>query len=785
MADFNSDSAPLNFTIVGTGFDPADRTLQTLSPDHIMSSEQTNSETGLDLSTTNLRGSDNSVRLENNSRLYGRRSSDVSLTSSEEDWLEHILQNASELHIPVHSVSPVPVHPTPTEWTKDNVLEQVNTMLDKEQESQLGLTTLTFETNMELDKSDPVDNTLCTGDTSCLNPVHMKEGIFCPQHYHSEQPHLWQIIHTLVMILCYVTTKAGKVCQLECIICADARNYTYLDAYTHVWTVHGHFFGNHFTRKGIDRRIRELILWRKNICPVDIMNICRVCGVATSKFIDSVIHATLHVRADQITRNCLHLFCLCPLYDSTLEVHNRMSHYKTCCKNEYRNLSELLNHLFSSHLYEHMFFLQDLKQWYTVTKNMNACLYWIATTPIMLFVDDYYCNTEWPELNSLALKNLMNSAEFRGTLLEKMFKQDLGLRHFVDKIILRKDSFLLLTTAIARDALALYSLQRVLQDLWEKVRWVNTEVPILESGPKRSCSLHRCVTCKDSADHSRTRDRCIDTRTLLEKGSPNAHELIWQSETANYAAYWVCTGNLCFIKKPKTRYSILNLSVRTKMARIENYYTNGKKSIISKNGNERIYNFNDYLNSVFAALPENCHSPVFIEFLDNKKSLNTEESIYFGVSAYLNSIWNLREQYCIPICILGPIPQYTWDMSPVERELEETRCVYLTNTIFTMSSRLNLMFLPLLGTIMSFRRKDIYPPQWCTYTHWVDEPLFNPEGPSNPTREFSIRLGTMVDKVIETIAYSNKRLPYKSQYERNMAGPSRFWYHSMEYMQNP
>jgi len=102
-----------------------------------------------------------------------------------------------------------------------------------------------------------------------------------------------------------------------------------------------------------------------------------------------------------------------------------------------------------------------------------------------------------------------------------------------------------------------------------------------------------------------------------------------------------------------------------------------------------------------------------------------------------------------------------------------------------MSSRLNLMFLPLVGTIMSFRRKDIYPPQWCTYTHWVDEPLFNPEGPTSPTREFSIRLGTMVDKAIEAIAYSNKRFPFKSQYEKNMRGSSHSYYHAMEYIQAP
>ena len=121
-------------------------------------------------------------------------------------------------------------------------------------------------------------------------------------------------------------------------------------------------------------------------------------------------------------------------------------------------------------------------------------------------------------------------------------------------------------------------------------------------------------------------------------------------------------------------------------------------------------------------------------------------------------------------------------MSEKERENEETRVIFLTNCLVAMCGRTNLMLLPLMGLMFSFRRNDINPPQWNKLSHWADEALYNPEGPNSPTREFSRRLGILVDQTIKSVARSCKVPPFDTQFLSSINGDKAYWHHKLDFV---
>ena len=135
------------------------------------------------------------------------------------------------------------------------------------------------------------------------------------------------------------------------------------------------------------------------------------------------------------------------------------------------------------------------------------------------------------------------------------------------------------------------------------------------------------------------------------------------------------------------------------------------------------FNFSEFAKTVIASLPRFAHTMIFVEFIDDKLALTAAESIYNAVSVHIRLVLDLREAYHVPIITVGPVPQYTWDMTYEQREEEETRCVYLTNCLIAMAGRYTvwlflrrawcsasgrIMFIPANGTNCLIGRMNCY-----------------------------------------------------------------------------
>ncbi len=703
-----------------------------------------------------------------------------SWNSSEESWVGHLLNeidNTDSNRI----VTPVPSEVITTEWSQETMLEQIDCLIEKAKEHKAQAPSFhTFQVPTE--EQEPEDSLECTGGQDCRVESHKKTGIFCRQHYHPERRYHYQLLHILVTLIFFTKSTPGTMGCFQCLLCPNSRRlFTYKEACQHARLEHGDKFGYPTTRREISSQVKQLVNWRRESSTAPIVNICAVCTVVSSGFLSSVVHSVIHGSADEQVRVCTYTFCLAPLYEETVHAHNRGAHMKSCCSIIFRSVSEYLAHIFSTHLHAHMSLLDNVHTWYELTRKPKGCLTWPPFTPILVFVDDNLCNRNWPVITSEDFKKLMNSPGFICGLLKGTFKPDTSLLEMAQLVTSNRRGTSHLRS-LARDCLAKFNMLEYFCELWSGCFWITVDVPVKEIGPRIADSNARCNDCRDSMDHSTSRDRCVETRTLVYRSTLSSQEVLWQTELCTYAAFWLCSDNLALGRLPESSFNILNIAARSRNAKIYSHYLSGNLVLPKTTAQQKFFNFSEYVKSTIAALPKNCHSPVFLEFLDDKTAFATATQIYNAVSAHVSLVLHVRNMHNIPIVTVGPVPQYTWDMSEKERENEETRVIFLTNCLVAMCGRTNLMLLPLMGLMFSFRRNDINPPQWNKLSHWADEALYNPEGPNSPTREFSRRLGILVDQTIKSVARSCKVPPFDTQFLSSINGDKAYWHHKLDFV---
>jgi hypothetical protein len=106
-----------------------------------------------------------------------------------------------------------------------------------------------YDSQMKTDVENTSNNMrVCTEDSTCSLPSHVKMGIFTPEHKHANKDYLLQVLQVLTMLQCTVG-EVDKTADCRCMLCYEG-GMTFQQAKLHMRTEHGHAFGNYNNIEG-------------------------------------------------------------------------------------------------------------------------------------------------------------------------------------------------------------------------------------------------------------------------------------------------------------------------------------------------------------------------------------------------------------------------------------------------------------------------------------------------------------------------------------------------------
>jgi hypothetical protein len=627
-----------------------------------------------------------------------------------------------------------------------------------DQEMPLDYSLLDSEDEMEISDDScktQIASSLC--DDNCVDPGHVKSGLFYPLHtpFNTPREYLRSVKHVISLL---VSKRDGE--YYTCILCPDLAP-TRFDMLTyHVELEHGHLGGNTFSKIDCKRKISELAEKRcvdnnKSEVPL----VCNSCNMHFETYFEIIFHAIIgHPSLDSAINFCP--LCYAPLFSETLAQHWNSVHCNTMCCNLFLgSLPQFLNHNLREHFIE---ILQSSSKniidlMIKGTKDNKGILLWEpAIRKILLTERD---NPLMPGLYSKSFMDIVEDCSSTDSSLGRILLPFEGSKtnamNFGGRYSLSATEYDIKTDAIWQD-----NINKVLAGNMEKLKIVNKNIM---SEDLSKSTEYNCMKCRDYDCHRSTSAQCVD----YVSANPLTHELYRGEVTLDvlkeHHGILVGVTSKCFgygTDNSDSKYKILNLSDLSIDPAYATGYVAGNSVIFhhSKHYKYQYRNFTRHVRNVCSLLPKGTTIPVFVEFFTLPHGRNpTRLSIYYDVIAFVDEIVKIRTETGVPIVILPPIRKYVPGMASKDYMDAHLLAMHASYILTAVCCKVFMPVAPTYGEILPVSTQFLNTGPWTLAPGQLDEPVFNPIG--TVTREYRKRLSRFLDEIMDSWAKTVSEMP--------------------------
>jgi hypothetical protein len=606
----------------------------------------------------------------------------------------------------------------------------------------------------------------CTGDIDCEIPSHSKQGILASEHSHPLKKYFGQILFCLMTLwMCHMGQENGAA-LLHCLWCGK-HGLNYVDAILHIRREHGNRLLFPRTIDQVKELIKQFVRVRKeDFGQYPLTFCCRICKTHVGGTYASLVHSVIHPHLNTMPFICFFDDCCQPLFDESLEDHYRSHHVTICHKVKLATLKDHFTHQFQKHFLELSSVVptETLQLFYSLTASKAPRIHWHAVSPIMLFpqVENPYL----PAMYSIEMYHLLQSA-YKTT---NVFSTTLRPTNYSDELkckLIDEWARNYLHESIHRDVSAQKEINTKLFLFWQRLVFTVCDVFQEEVSLRPADSSEvKCLSCMDSKEHQN--GECVPISMAF--ATPD-FENIRKIDFSQVAAIWVGQKNSASEFTPYSeKYQILNLTNSEDTTRVPTGYLNGQKVILKDRGTHvtKFCSLISYLTELVAFLPQSYHQPILVVMNFEQEQLLHMEVAVVSIAALVAQLDLLRKRYCVPIVLVGALPRYL-SRNPQEYKSESRKVQVTNNLAAIIASKANLPFLPPQGFVYSAYDFESGSGAWSqvdAFEGFRKEPLFHPTG--IPTREFRKRMGTLVDKVIDSYCTVNRKSPFYGIFLRNI-----------------
>ena len=623
-----------------------------------------------------------------------------------------------------------------------------------------------YGSQMKTDVENTSNNMrVCTEDSTCSLPSHVKMGIFTPEHKHANKDYLHLVLQVLTMLQCTVG-EVDKTADCRCMLCYEG-GMTFQQAKLHMRTEHGHAFGNYNNIEGTSGRLQEIRKWRiAQAMTYPLLQVCGICYLVLGTGLDLLIHSCVHTHLDQVLRHCPFIECLTPLYNVCLPDHFYYCHQNDCCTERIANLAKYLNHLFDSHCHRALASLsyRTVKTLYQLSSTEAPRLFWVPETRILLLPN--YPNPNLPDTYSASMGALLDKIEDVYNPYLTFLRPSNYAEDYADYVKTRwvPDTDLSL---LWKDLEVQKQINIFMYQLWVQLEFNVSDIFRIEARPHvHETAIPVCRTCQDTVSHHASPELCTQKAKMGPVFSSRNINKLLTMQIGEYAAIWVGFADLCYGLLPTSKYKLLNMSSYcSKSFNYATHYNHGTQVKLQDSGKFTIH-FNSWfrhLKDIVAFMPKNFHIPIFLEFWESRFCYTKTEMIDM-CSAFVSQVDTMRTNYKMSFIILGPIAKFTENMTQEQYILEKLRVRTLSNILALLCTKANIIIIPMLGIVSSAKSSE--DSFWSKNPNNYDEKIFNING--TPTRELLRRVGVLVDKVLDEYGIAVRSSLFLPTYLRNI-----------------
>ena len=272
-----------------------------------------------------------------------------------------------------------------------------------------------------------------------------------------------------------------------------------------------------------------------------------------------------------------------------------------------------------------------------------------------------------------------------------------------------------------------------------------------------------CETCMERADHSASKDKCVNRKKYAALTYSFMNGLIDDQLLNLHHGILIGVNTGWYNFSPPGQYSFLNVGSRFWNPGFITGYKGDRGIIFRSNGfHQELPKDNDYFEHVrriVARLDEDYSKPIVLEYFTMRNFMkeSTDEMLETLVESYFENLNKLRNEYPKLYVVVGPA--VTLDLRNFE-EKEYTasalKAVKLNNILSIWAVRYNVPFISSQGFINPLPYTIKGQIWWTKSSRNENEPLYNLYGET--CREYLKRMGFLFDTIAECYQLTMKTI---------------------------